>query len=128
MDMRPGINHVEWWVKDWAFSGPFYTELFALLGWKALAERAFSSGQSEIYFREMPHLERQDGLGPRHFCFQAVSREMVDRIHDWLVKNQVTVLRGPLEQSHYSPGYYAVDFLDPDGYILEAAYTPHMEL
>jgi hypothetical protein len=33
-----------------------------------------------------------------------------------------------VEMPDYSEGYYTVDFRDPDGYVIEVAHTPHMEL
>lgn len=128
MDGKPGINHMEWWVKDWDRSGPFYRGLFQRVGWRTLDDRAFSNGSMEIYFKEVPDLNRPDTLGPRHICFQAVSRKMVDEVHSWLVAGRADIIRGPVEMPDYSFGYYTVDFRDPDGFILEVAHTPHMEL
>lgn len=65
-DWLPGINHIEWWVSDWQRSQPFYDGLFERVGWKKLNNQAYSSGRTEIYFREMPNMVRRDSVGPRH--------------------------------------------------------------
>lgn len=127
MAWRPGLNHIEFWVSSLERSVPFYDDLFSLIRWKKLSQTAYSSGSVEIYLVEKRNMERRDALGPRHLCFQATSREMVDEVGRWLKERDHTVIRGPLEQS-YSEEYYTVDFRDPDGYILEVAYTPNMEI
>jgi catechol 2,3-dioxygenase-like lactoylglutathione lyase family enzyme len=124
---QPGINHIEFWVSNMERSMNFYRPLFELIGWKPLGNYAFSSGNMEIYFKEVAH-SRVDSLGPRHICFQAVSREVVNEVGRYLREIGADVIRGPVEMPHYSEGYYTVDFRDPDGYVLEVAYTPNMIL
>ena len=46
-------------------------------------------------------------LGPRHICYQAIHREVVE---DFLSSTKVKVIRGPIEMNHYSEGYYTIDF------------------
>lgn len=124
---KPGINHIEFWVSSYQNSIPFYTGLFEIIGWRRLNDVAFSTGNIEIYFKEAS-VSKLDTLGPRHICFQAVDREMVDAVYHYLQKVHARVIRGPVERNEYSEGYYTVDFYDPDGYVLEVAYTPNMEL
>jgi catechol 2,3-dioxygenase-like lactoylglutathione lyase family enzyme len=128
VDWKPGIHHIEWWVSDWKRSGSFYDGLFQRIGWRKLGERAYSSGSTEIYFVERPGLVRTDMPGPRHLCFQATSREMVEEVYRWVTEQGIEILRGPTEFPQYSEGYYTVDFRDPDGFILEVAHTPNMKL
>ncbi|TCS92355.1 VOC family protein [Hazenella coriacea] len=120
-----GIHHLEFWVRDWRLSQPFYEELFRLVGWKQLSNHAFVKGQTEIYFVERPQIQKQDTLGPRHICLSASSEEVVHQVAKWLQEQQADVIRGPVEMEHYSPGYLTVDFRDPDGYIWEVAFTPN---
>ena len=75
--------------------------------------------------KEVP---KTDTAGPRHLCFQATSRDVVDAVGSLLTGSGATVLRGPVEMADYSQGYYTVDFRDPDGYVLEVAHTPNMAL
>ncbi|GGG13749.1 VOC family protein [Pontibacter amylolyticus] len=123
----PGINHIEFWVKNLEESVRFYGELFPLIGWYALNETSFSCGQHEIYFKEMP-VDFHDSLGVRHICFHAISPEVVDAVEAWLRRQNADMIRGPLEMPHYSTGYYTVDFRDPNGFVLEVAYTPNARL
>lgn len=124
----PGLNHIEFWVSDLEKSLVYYDSLFSLIGWKKLSRTAYSSGSTEIYFVEKHGTARHDTIGPRHICFQAVSKETVDAVGQWLKDSNHTVIRGPVRRDDYSQGYYTVDFRDPDGYVLEVAYTPNMKL
>lgn len=123
----PGINHIEFWVKNLEETVRFYSELFPLIGWRALNQTSFSSGQQEIYFKEMP-IALHESLGVRHICFHAISPEVVDAVGAWLHRQNADIIRGPLEMSHYSAGYYTVDFRDPNGFVLEVAHTPNARL
>lgn len=122
-----GIHHLEFWVSNWTTSRPFYDGLFRLAGWKKLSERSYFCKETEIYFVEKKEIVKQDSLGPRHICLSVSSREMVDAVYRWLKERGAEIIRGPVEMPEYSPGYYTVDFRDPDGYIWEAAYTPNMK-
>lgn len=124
---KPGINHIEFWVSSLEQSLPFYEGLFEIIGWKKLNAHAFSTGTIEIYFKQAS-VAKQDTLGPRHICFQATGREMVEAVHKYLLEMNTRIIRGPIVRNEYSEGYYTVDFYDPDGYVLEVAYTPNMEL
>jgi len=123
----PGINHVEFWVKDLEASLSFYSKLFPMIGWYELTRTSFSCGQHEIYFKEMPVLFH-DSLGVRHICFHAVSREVVNSVGTWLKEIGATVIRGPQEMPQYDKSYYTVDFRDPNGFVLEVAHTPDIKL
>ena len=123
----PGINHIEFWVKDLDESTAFYSELFPMIGWYALNKTSYSCGQHEIYFREMP-VALHDSLGVRHICFHAVSREVVDLVGVWLKNRKADIIRGPQEMPHYNATYYTVDFRDPNGFVLEVAHTPDIKL
>jgi len=48
----------------------------------------------------------------------------VDRVHDLLVRDGITVLDPPAEYPEYGPQYYAVFFADPDGMKLEVVHFP----
>ncbi|MFD2247282.1 VOC family protein [Pontibacter ruber] len=122
----PGINHLEFWVKDLEQSVAFYKALFPLIGWYALNETSYSCGHQEIYFKEMP-VELHDSLGVRHICFHATSREVVDTVGEWLLSINATIIRGPQEME-YTEGYYTVDFRDPNGFVLEVSHTPNVVL
>lgn len=124
---KPGINHIEFWVANLAESMSFYSRLFSIIGWKQVNDTAFSTGETEVYFKEVDERIMRT-LGPRHICYQAVSCSVVDEVANFLRSTEVKVIRGPVEMNHYSDGYYTIDFYDPNGFIVEVAYTPNMEL
>ena len=124
---NPGINHIEFWVRDLQRSLGFYEPLFAAIGWRKLAETEFSSGSTDVYFVQKD-VAGTDTVGPRHICLQATSREVVDSVAALLRKGSARVIRGPIDAPEYSKDYYTIDFRDPDGYIIEVAHTPNMEL
>lgn len=122
----PGINHLEFWVKDLDKSLMFYSKLFPLIGWYPLNRTSYSCGKHEIYFRAMP-VDLHDSLGVRHICFHATSREVVDEVGEWLRSIDAHIIRGP-KHMDYTAEYYTVDFRDPNGFVLEVAYTPDITL
>lgn len=127
MRFGPGINHLEIWVSNEARSVAFYKEIFSRIGWVQLSPRAFGTGSCEIYFYEKPDLKRQDSLGVRHICLHAPDREVVEEVAAWLHATGATIIRGP-ELRDYSPGYYTVDFRDPDGLVIEVSHTPNQQM
>jgi len=96
------------------------------LGWEEVGENGFKHGDTKIYFKEDEKETMQRSLGPRHICFQANDRAIVDEVGRYLKSRDTMTIRGPLEISEelYSTGYYTVDFYDPDGYVLEVAHSP----
>ncbi len=120
------IKHIEFLVSDFAKSMHFYAGLFAIIKWEPSGENGFKAGGTKIYLTENCNLSMQSTLGPRHICFLAVDSTMVDRVGAYLAEYSARIIRGPEEAvgDKYSKGYYAVDFYDPDGYILEVAYSP----
>ncbi len=123
--MKEGIKHIEFWVSDLKRSGLFYSEFFNILGWKKVGDVSFKLGSTKIYFKQS-YKVRADTLGVRHICFWAKSRMVVDKVAEFVKVQGVKKIRGPIEMrgKEYSPGYYTVDFCDPDGCIVEVAYTP----
>lgn len=65
--------------------------------------------------------------GPHHIAFHAESPATVDRVHTQMVAAGAEVLDAPRDYSgdpHYSAGYYAAFYADPDGVKLEVVYEP----
>lgn len=66
---------------------------------------------------------RQQAHGLHHFCFKAQYREQVDDLYtQYLLKNKIHIFDKPAHYGVYTPNYYAVFFVDPDGIKLEFAY------
>lgn len=101
--------------------------MFSIIGWGKLNEGAYSTGESEIYFKEVDE-EIAKSLGPRHICYQVINRGVVDDVAEFLASTKMKVIRGPIEMNHYSDGYYMIDFYDPNGFIVEVAYTPNTKM
>lgn len=125
--LKPGINHIEFWVSDLRKTMKFYNSFLSLIGWKQISEVSFSDGRMVIYFIEMKGVEKTRSLGVRHLCFQATEKEQVDQVYDALVIEEAKIIRGPLLMP-YSKEYYTIDFYDPDGQVTEVAHTPYANL
>lgn len=120
-----GIKHIEFLVSNFEKTMYFYAGLLKIIGWKQVSENAFKAGDTKIYFKENRNETMRRSLGPRHICFGAESRKVVDEVGEYLKRQDYRIIRGPLEieGEKYSKGYYAVDFYDSDGYILEVAHS-----
>jgi glyoxylase I family protein len=113
-----GIDHFDL-VSDVARFTAFYDEVFAALGFRRvswerrrarreLGERArehrdYAAASDD---RAAVHSRRRPGL--HHLALRAASREDVDRVHEFLVREGITVLDAPAEYPKYGPAYYAV--------------------
>lgn len=120
--LKSGINHIEFWVSDIKRSVLFYNTFLSLIGWEKISSNSFSDGTMVIYFIERKDDQKIDSLGMRHLCFQAIEKKQVDEVHKALLNLSAKIIRGPIPMP-YSEGYYTVDFYDPDGQVLEVAYT-----
>lgn len=121
--LKPGINHIEFWVSDISRSIKFYRTFLPFIGWEQISKVSFSNGSIVIYFIEMKGIDKTKSLGVRHLCFQATEKEQVNKIYEQLVAIKATIIRGPLFMP-YSTDYYTIDFYDPDRQVLEVAHTP----
>jgi catechol 2,3-dioxygenase-like lactoylglutathione lyase family enzyme len=92
---KPGINHIEFWVSDLKKTIPFYQSFLIIIGWKLINPVSFTNGGMEIYFSERRDNKKIDSLGIRHLCFQATTREQVDRVYENLLKLGTTFIRKP---------------------------------
>ncbi|MDD5291010.1 MAG: VOC family protein [Patescibacteria group bacterium] len=120
MGNKAAIKHIEFWVSGLKRAMKFYKGVFKLIGWDCIEKNAFSNGQTKIYFIEQ-EVKLQKTIGPRHICFLASSRKVVEDVANFLIKNKSDIIRGPLESHYKNKSSYTVDFRDPDGYIIEVA-------
>ncbi|TSC60417.1 MAG: hypothetical protein LiPW15_295 [Parcubacteria group bacterium LiPW_15] len=120
MGNKATIKHIEFWVSDLERSVRFYEAVFGIIGWNKIESNAFSNGETKIYFIKQD-VKPENTIGPRHICFLAGSREMVDEVGRLLSGMQADIIRGPLESSYKDRSSYTVDFRDPDGYVIEVA-------
>jgi glyoxylase I family protein len=135
----PVVDHVDLVVSSIARSLPFYRGLLGPLGWVGIVEQDGERGERIHYLwgpdvagslglRERPsEAGKQDvdryALGLHHLAFEAPARGHVDRAAEWLLREGAEIEGGPGER-HYTPGYYAVFFYDPDGIKLEVVHRP----
>jgi catechol 2,3-dioxygenase-like lactoylglutathione lyase family enzyme len=122
MTSAAGIKHIEFWVKNLNNSLNFYQPLFLMLGWAQYADNGFRAGGTKIYFREND-VTKIDTVGPRHICFRALSRDIVNQVYEYLKPQRIKIIRGPLESEYKGKKSYHVDFADPDGYIIEVSFS-----
>ena len=113
-----GIDHIEFWVSNLKRSLKFYEGLFKIIKWNKITKNGFSDGETQIYFIQQK-VKKQKTTGPRHICFYADSKNMVDKVCAFLKKYKVPIIRGPINSVWKSHRSYTIDFKDPDGYVLE---------
>jgi glyoxylase I family protein len=135
----PLVDHVDLVVASIERSLPFYRGLLGPLGWVAVAKQEGERGETIHYLagpdlsgslglREAPQDSRDSPIdryarGLHHLAFAAPSRRVVDATASWLREHGAEIEGGPGER-HYTPGYYAVFFYDPDGIKLEVVHRP----
>jgi catechol 2,3-dioxygenase-like lactoylglutathione lyase family enzyme len=148
MAIRGALSHIDLTITDSLRSIPFYTAFFEAIGYRRfnvdLPEFRGENPQRAAWFYRYPsgsyfgievrpanpasRHKSHDRYAPglHHMAFHAESREHVDRVYSAMVAAGATVLDPPADYSgpHYSPGYYAVFFADPDGLKLEVVYEP----
>jgi glyoxylase I family protein len=135
----PLVDHVDLVVSSIERSLPFYRGLLGPLGWVVDVQQEGERGEQIHYLggpdwggslglRERPPEAAQSpvdryALGLHHVAFAAPNRAAVDEAARWLRDQGVEIEGGPGER-HYTPGYYAVFFYDPDGIKLEVVHRP----
>jgi glyoxylase I family protein len=130
-----GVDHIDLTVRDLAASIAFYEKVLGALGFRRIpnesadhdvnwANAHVSVGIYEAAAEEkgVAHTRRRPGF--HHLALRARTRADVDRFHEFLVREGITVLDPPAEYPKYGPQYYAVFFADPDGMKLELVYFP----
>ncbi|HJS95404.1 MAG TPA: VOC family protein [Solirubrobacteraceae bacterium] len=134
----PLVDHVDLVVSSIERSLPFYRELLGPLGWVGVTEERGERGETIHYLwgpdwggalglRERPTEGDESAydryaIGLHHLAFEAPSRNAVDAAEEFARRN--AELDGEAGERHYTPGYYAVFFFDPDGLKLEVVHRP----
>jgi len=127
------VNHIGLSVTDLDRSERFYDPLMTFLGYSLMpavsGQRKWKKRDVGIFLiyaakpesRGKAHDRYAPGL--HHLCFDADSRDEVDRAHRAMVAAGAKILDAPAEYG-YTSGYYAVFFADPDGLKLEVCHAP----
>lgn len=134
------LSHVDLVVSSLQRSLPFYRGLLEPIGWSGRDEirgergetihylSVPGSGVSAIGLREAQSdahatpYERY-AVGVHHVCIDVPAREVVDERAGWVSESAGRLLSAPAEHA-YTPGYYAMFLLDPDGIKLELLHRP----
>ena len=138
--IRGAPSHVDLTVTELSRSVEFYDLVLGRLGYRRFDEAGAGapcwgiSDSAGGFFtialqRATPEgaTRRHDRYSPglHHLAFHADSRADVDAFHEFLLSIGARVLDPPAEYK-YTPGYYAVFFVDPDGLKLEAVFEPRL--
>lgn len=127
-----GVAHVQLTVNDLQRAVEFYEKVLGYLGLRPAmrfpgglymvgVKTAVMITQSSTENREIGFDQRRIGL--HHLCFRARSREDIDELHRFLVREGVRIVHAP-EDGPWAPGYYSVLFEDPEGIRLEVNFVP----
>ena len=127
-----GMAHVQLTVNDLTRAKEFYEKVLGYLGMRPAmkfpgglymvgGKTAVMIMQSSAENREVRFDQRRIGL--HHLCFRARSREDIEELHGFLVREGVKIVHAP-EEGPWAPGYYSVLFEDPDGIRLEVNFVP----
>jgi catechol 2,3-dioxygenase-like lactoylglutathione lyase family enzyme len=134
----PLVDHVDLVVSSIDRSLAFYRGLLAPLGWVGTVEQEGERGETIHYLvgpdfggtlglrerqSESPDPYDRYAIGLHHLAFEAPSRKVVDEAASWL-RGQGVEIDGEPGERHYTPGYYAAFFFDPDGLKLEIVHRP----
>jgi catechol 2,3-dioxygenase-like lactoylglutathione lyase family enzyme len=133
-----GVAHIQLTVNDLQRALPFYEEVLAFMGMKAVVKNPeflyMIGGRTAVAITRSSPENRsavfdQRSIGLHHICFRARSREDVDALYAFLREREVKIVRAP-EAGPWAPGYYSVLFEDPEGIRLEVNFVPgkgHLE-
>lgn len=127
-----GIAHIQLTVNDLQRAMPFYEEILGFMGMKAVAKATnglyMVGGRTAVAITRASEENRttefdQRRIGLHHICFRARSKNEIDFLHAFLVRQGVRIVHPP-EHGSWAPGYYSVLFEDPDGIRLEVNFVP----
>jgi len=120
-----GVDHVVIRVSDYERSKKFYDRLFDFLGFTVIDHfsdmAGWRNGSTAFWIAAAdstaPARRPHDGdIGLHHYALELRSRSDVDELEAFLKTNDVDIIDPAGE---YYEDYYAVYFLDPDGFKLE---------
>jgi catechol 2,3-dioxygenase-like lactoylglutathione lyase family enzyme len=127
----PQLHHLALTAADLPNAAKFYDAVFAVLGYEhgydsdTLHTWVGPSPEILLYAVEgsdtAPHVHGRPGL--QHAAMQVETRDMVEAVHETVVKGGWTVVHQPQEYD-YSDGYFAVFVEDLDGNRWEFAHIP----
>ncbi|KAG0234417.1 hypothetical protein BGW42_006627 [Actinomortierella wolfii] len=137
------IHHLQLTVSNKVIATEFYKRLLVeTLGYKIKVHSdehtVFKNHGLEIILAPSKGKDVHNRFNPgyHHMAFNVDSRDLVDKVHQRVVKlideelgkakEHARILDPPMEYPHYGEGYYAFFFTDMDGLKLEIVYDPSL--
>ncbi len=124
------LGHLGVNVSNLGRAQAYYDQLMPLLGFepylRATDQFAYrrQEGKPGTYLFFYPALEAGEyschRTGLQHLAFIVPSRAQVHEVHAKVQALGSEVVHAPQEYPQYHPGYYAVFWKDPEGFMLEA--------
>ena len=122
------IDHVSVYVRDFALSKTFYTNVLATIGYKNLYEnkddRFVGFGITRPVFWIV---ESKETLHPSHVALSADSKSVVESFYETALLNKAKDNGRPGYRDIYGVGYYASFILDEDGNNIEVVYREDID-
>ncbi len=109
-----GIAHLQLTVNDLQLSMPFYEKVLGFMGMTAVVKAPsmlyMIGGRTAVLIARSSEENReyrfdQTRIGLHHVCFRVKSKEDIDDLHRFLVKNDVKIVHPP-EEGNWAHGYY----------------------
>lgn len=131
-----GIDHLAIRVGELARSKAFYDQILGFMEfereWEFGEVIGWNNGETMFWITQADaegrrHKHRTGNIGYHHYAFELGTREQVDTLYDFLLKQKVEIVDAPADYPDYGEGYYAVYFLAPDGLKLEAMHFVEKE-
>lgn len=128
------LAHIGMNVRDLGRAKAYYDELMPVLDFEphlsAADQFAYrpTGGQrgASVFF--YPALEEANysrhSPGLQHLAFHVPSRDAVHTVYTKVQELGSEIIHVPQEFPQYRPGYYAVFWYGPEGFMLEAVYRP----
>ncbi len=126
-----GIDHITLTVSDISRSEPFYTKLLDYLGLKKqFSEYGFAGWKNSTFHfyiseAEIPYKTEAFNrfrTGLNHLSFRAETKEDVDELREYVIKQKYPILQEPKILKQFGYGVYYFAFADPDGIKLEFSF------
>jgi catechol 2,3-dioxygenase-like lactoylglutathione lyase family enzyme len=137
---RGSINHLALTVSDLVRSTEFYDKVLGFMGYARVEVpeatqqlmktrlHAWASPNGSVTLRpargeSAGKVHDRNAPGLNHMAFNADNRADVEKLHSLLKESGAQILDPPAEYPYF-PGYFAVYFIDPDGFKLEFVFWP----
>lgn len=123
-------GHLSLAVSNFGKSKMFYKSLFDCLGFKQIRDKKDSVAWVTkegfgIWIQKAKYTKpfyKHFAPGLHHLCVKAKTKKVVDEVYKNMATKKMIVLGKPMARPQYTPSYYNVLLIDPDGVEIEVAY------